>query len=77
LFSYTWHPYATDPKADYSKETPTLVEFTLEKIPAGTRLTVVETGFESIPKHRIAEAFGKHEGGWAEQMQNVKKHIEK
>ena len=31
LFSYTWHPYAIDPKVDYSGETPTLVEFTLEK----------------------------------------------
>jgi len=27
LFSFTWHPYAVDPKMDYSKETPTLVEF--------------------------------------------------
>ncbi len=31
LFSFTWHPYAVDPKIDYSKETPTLVEFRLEK----------------------------------------------
>jgi hypothetical protein len=31
LFSFTWHPYAIDPKIDYSKETPTLVEFRLEK----------------------------------------------
>ena len=27
LFSFTWHPYAIDPKMDYSQETPTLVEF--------------------------------------------------
>ena len=26
LFSFNWHPYAADPKVDYSKETPTLVE---------------------------------------------------
>ena len=31
LFSFTWHPYSVDPKMDYSKETPTLVEFRLEK----------------------------------------------
>ena len=31
LFSFTWHPYAIDPNEDYSKEPPTLVEFTLEK----------------------------------------------
>ena len=33
LFSFTWHPYAIDPEEDYSGETPTLVEFTLEKTP--------------------------------------------
>src|SRR5262252_8960164 len=31
LFSFHWHPYAVDPKVDYSKETPTLVEFKLQK----------------------------------------------
>ena len=31
LFSFTWHPYGIDPRVDYSKETPTLVEFRLEK----------------------------------------------
>ena len=32
LFSFTWHPYGIDPKVDYSKETPTLVEFKLTKV---------------------------------------------
>src|SRR5690348_16181814 len=35
LFSYTWHPYAIDPKQDYSGETPTLVEFRLEPTKSG------------------------------------------
>ncbi len=29
-FSYTWHPYAIEPGVDYSREEPTLVEFSLE-----------------------------------------------
>src|SRR4029077_2499269 len=33
VFSFFWHPYAVDPKADYSHEPPTLVEFLLEEIP--------------------------------------------
>ena len=37
LFSFTWHPYAVDPKMDYSKEPQTLVEFRLEKTAEGTR----------------------------------------
>src|SRR6266850_40880 len=40
LFSFTWHPCAIDPKVDYSKETPTLVEFSLEKTATGTLLTL-------------------------------------
>src|SRR6476646_5598196 len=39
LFSLTWHPYAVDPKKDYSSEPSTLVEFRLEKTVAGTLLT--------------------------------------
>ena len=75
LFSYTWHPYAIDPKVDYSHELPTLVEFKLEKIPSGTRLTVTESGFDKIPASRRAEAFRKNESGWAAQLQNIERHV--
>jgi uncharacterized protein YndB with AHSA1/START domain len=77
LFSYTWHPYAIDPKIDYSKETPTLVEFRLEKTPAGTLLTVRETGFDKIPASRKAEAFRMHSNGWTEQMTNIEEYVAK
>ena len=76
LFSFTWHPYAVDPKVDYSGEPPTLVEFTLEAIPSGTRLRVAESGFDRIPAHRRAEAFRMNEGGWAEQTGNIARHVE-
>ena len=76
LFSFTWHPYAIDPKVDYSKEPPTLVEFRLEEIPDGTRLTVTESGFDRIPPGRRGEAFRMNDGGWAEQMQNVARYVE-
>jgi hypothetical protein len=75
LFSFHWHPYAIDPKVDYSKETPTLVEFKLEKIPMGTRLTVIESGFDSIPPERRDEAFRMNSGGWAEQMKNINTYV--
>ena len=75
LFSFTWHPYGIDPKVDYSKETPTLVEFRLEKIPGGTLLLLTESGFDKIPKHRRAEAFRRNEGGWATQMENIARHV--
>ncbi len=75
-FSFTWHPYAIDPKVDYSGEPPTLVEFTLEKTAEGTQLRVVESGFDKIPSHRRDEAFRMNEGGWKEQMGNIARHVE-
>jgi uncharacterized protein YndB with AHSA1/START domain len=75
FFSFTWHPYAIDPKADYSKETPTLVEFKLEKSATGTLLIVTESGFDSIPAARRAEAFRMHTNGWAEQMTNIQTYV--
>jgi uncharacterized protein YndB with AHSA1/START domain len=77
LFSFTWHPYAVDPKKDYSKETPTLVEFKLEKIPGGTQLVVTESGFEKIPSERLADALRMNDGGWAEQMKNIESYVAK
>src|SRR5262249_10108956 len=38
-FALRWHPYAIDPKVDYSKEPTTLVEFRLEEADGGTLLT--------------------------------------
>ena len=75
LFSFTWHPYAVDPEVDYSKETPTLVEFTLEKTPSGTLLLLKESGFDMIPSHRRLEAFRMNDGGWTIQMKNLENHV--
>jgi uncharacterized protein YndB with AHSA1/START domain len=77
LFSFTWHPYAVDPKVDYSKETPTLVEFRLEKIPSGTLLVVTESGFDKIPANRRAEALRMDDNGWAAQLKNIERHVAK
>jgi uncharacterized protein YndB with AHSA1/START domain len=75
LFSFTWHPYAIDPNTDYSAEPPTLVEFTLEPTPSGTRLTLVESGFDRLPPHRRDEAFRMNDGGWSIQVQKIAEHV--
>jgi uncharacterized protein YndB with AHSA1/START domain len=75
-FSFRWHPYAIDPDIDYSQETPTLVEFRLEEIAGGTRVTVVESGFENVPSDRRAEAFRMNSAGWDMQMQNICAHLD-
>jgi len=75
LFSFTWHPYAVDPNVNYSKETPTLVEFRLEKAGSGTLLVLTESGFDNIPVERRSEAFRRNDGGWTEQMKNIEAHV--
>jgi uncharacterized protein YndB with AHSA1/START domain len=75
LFSLTWHPYAIDPNVDYSKETPTLVEFRLEKIADGTLLVITESGFDNIPAHRRIEALRMDDLGWTEQLKNIERHV--
>ena len=76
VFAYRWHPYAIDPAVDYSKEPTTLVEFRLEDADGGTRLTLVESGFDRIPASRRAEAFRMNDDGWTAQMENIRRHVE-
>lgn len=75
-FSYRWHPFALDPKVDYSGEPTTLVEFRLAEAPEGTLLTVVESGFDKLPQARRDEAFRMNERGWAGQLKNIQRHVE-
>ena len=62
LFSFRW-PW-------------TLVEFRLEPSGTGTRLTVIESGFDALPANRRAENHRLNEQGWTEQMGNIKAHVE-
>jgi uncharacterized protein YndB with AHSA1/START domain len=73
--TYRWLPFAIDPKRDYSREHRTLVEFSLEEVDGGTRLTVVESGLDLVPADRRAEAFKMHEGGWEGQLKNIAKYV--
>ena len=73
--SYRWHPYAVESSVDYSSEPTTLVEFQLEEVAEGTRLTVVESGFDRIPAARRAEAFHMNDAGWAEELENIARYV--
>ena len=76
FFSFTWHPHAVDRDIDYEKEQPTLVEFRLEAVGDGTRLTVVESGFDAVPEARRWTAIRENDKGWAIQMENIRSHVE-
>lgn len=74
-FAFRWHPNAVEPGVDYSAEPMTLVEFRLEEAAGGTRLTIVESGFDRVPAHRRDEAFRMNASGWQAQLENVRKHV--
>jgi uncharacterized protein YndB with AHSA1/START domain len=77
LFSFRWHPGAPEPEADLSKEPMTLVTFELKEHPQGTMLKITESGFDSIPLARRAEAFKGNEQGWQIQATLIRKYLER
>lgn len=50
--------------------------FARQKTAGGTRLRVVESGFDKLPDKRRLEAFRMNDGGWSEQVKNIARHIE-
>jgi uncharacterized protein YndB with AHSA1/START domain len=75
FFSFRWHPYAIEPGVDYTAEPTTLVSFKLEDAPAGTKLTIIESGFDAIPASRRAMAFSMNDKGWTGQAENIRKFL--
>jgi uncharacterized protein YndB with AHSA1/START domain len=76
LLSWHWHPAAIEPSVDYSQEPTTLVVFDLQEVQGGTRLNIVESGFDGVPPARRLEAFRLNSGGWDGQIDNIAKHVE-
>ncbi len=74
LFSWRWHPGSVQPE-EGSKEPMTLVEFRLRDEQGGTRVTVVETGFEAISLARRVKVFEENTGGWEYQMASLEKYV--
>ena len=49
--------------------------FTLEDDVEGTKLTVVETGFDALPESRRVSAFSGNEKGWTGQLRNIANYL--
>lgn len=75
LFSFRWHPYEPEGNADFESTPTTLVEFVVEEHPEGTRLTITESGFDTIPLAKRAEAFASNEQGWTIQATLIDKYL--
>lgn len=75
LFAYRWHPYANESGVDVTREPTTRVEFHLSDVPEGTRLTVIESGFDRLTPARRATAFPRHDQGWADQLARIAEYV--
>lgn len=75
LFSFRWYD-SDEGSTEQSEGQPgLLVEFRLEEDPDGTRLTITESGFSTLPDPRRIEAMRSNEEGWNIQADNLAEHL--
>jgi uncharacterized protein YndB with AHSA1/START domain len=71
IFGFTWHINGLpddDPRRTY-------VEFTLDPVGAGTRLTVVESGFAQLPEDAYRKAFDGNTEGWGSELGELVQYL--
>ena len=72
VFGFTWGISGLpddDPRRTY-------VEFTLAPTAAGTRLTVIESGFAQLPEDRHRQAFDGNTEGWASELGELVEYLD-
>ena len=74
LLAWRWH-VLIDPEQGRVSEAATLVEFYLEDADGGTLLTVVESGFDSMPPEYRDLAYRGNEGGWSQQVLSIENYL--
>ena len=72
VFGFTW-PISGLPADDPRR---TYVEFTLEPAGAGTRLTVVESGFAQLPEDVHHKAYEGNTEGWAKELDELAGYLD-
>ena len=77
LLSFRWHPNAVELGKDYSSEPTTLVAFHFEEVAGGTKLALVESGFDALPQERRRAAYEGNEKGWTMQIESIQRYLEK
>lgn len=72
--SFFWVPFEVPEGEDHAKQPTTRIEFLLEEIANGTRLTVVESGFSKLPADKQYKR-DQNETGWTLQLEGIAQHI--
>ncbi len=74
---YRWtHGEDADYRIPIDQVPSTLMEFRLDDTNAGTRLTVVESGFAALPDDIRVNSLRDNTQGWDEQMANIRRFLE-
>jgi uncharacterized protein YndB with AHSA1/START domain len=76
-FSYRWVPGGAGIVGDVLAIPNTLVEFFIEEQTEGTKITVKESGFNSLPIEVAEKSFGENSGGWEQMMNRLEKVLSK
>jgi uncharacterized protein YndB with AHSA1/START domain len=76
-FAYKWHPGEDCPIDKYPESEMTTVRFTLEDHPDGTKLTLVESGFENLPADRQAKSVLSNTEGWKWELDELQAFVER
>ena len=74
LLVFSWVPYELPPGASAEGHPTTRIEFRLDEIADGTRLTVVESGFAKLPADKQYKR-GENAEGWAIQVHAIACHV--
>jgi uncharacterized protein YndB with AHSA1/START domain len=75
--AWRWRPGGSTTDHDPTKGPTTLVRFTLEDAPGGTMLTMVESGFDSLPPALRDEVYRGNVDGWSQQAKAIEAHVAK
>ena len=76
LLSFRWHHFDEKSCVAVTDQPTTLVEFYLEPLAGGTRLTIIESGFEDIPDPRRLEILRDNSEGWSIQANHIAAHVQ-
>lgn len=75
-FAYKWHPGEDCAMDKYPEDQMTTVRFSLADHPEGTKLTMIESGFENIPEERRANCVQMNTGGWEWELTELKASVD-
>ncbi len=75
-FAYLWSPGETGADLYDTSVGQTMVEFTLAPTDTGTRLTIRESGFASLPANMQLQSFKRNTQGWDAQVENITAYVE-